>query len=128
EPLYAWADGDLSSIPWAAKGLNPNLVQWLDREHVNGDGRSALVIGCGLGDDAEELARRGFDVTAFDISPAAIEWCRKRFPDSRVDYQAADLFSPPETWRRGFDFVLESYTVQALPNDVRERALRAVAS
>ena len=33
-----------------------------------------LRIRPGLGDDAEELVRRGFDVTAFDISDTAIQW------------------------------------------------------
>ena len=78
DPLYRWADGNISAIPWAAKGVNPNLIAWLDREHVNGGGRRALVIGCGLGEDAEELASRDFDVTAFDVAPAAIEWWSPR--------------------------------------------------
>ena len=39
---------------------NPNLTQWLNEKQIVGNGQSALVVGCGLGDDAEELARRGF--------------------------------------------------------------------
>ncbi|MDZ7952448.1 hypothetical protein [Nostoc sp. DedQUE09] len=35
-------------------------------------GQKALVIGCGLGDDAEALAHLGFEVTTFDISPTAM--------------------------------------------------------
>ncbi|MCC5670705.1 class I SAM-dependent methyltransferase [Nostoc sp. CHAB 5784] len=41
-------------------------------------GQKALVIGCGLGDDAEAIASLGFEVTAFDISPTAIAWCQER--------------------------------------------------
>src|SRR5207253_3853096 len=110
QPLYAWANGDASRIPWADRATNPNLLAWLDAHQTRGDGRSALVVGCGLGDDAEELARRGFGVTAFDISPAAIDWCRKRFPGSKVTYRAADLLAPPAEWTRAFDFVFEAYT------------------
>src|SRR5262245_10456194 len=90
EPLYAAAAGDAGSIPWADLAPNPNLIKWLDDHAIAGNGRRALVVGCGLGDDAEELARRGFAVTAFDISPTAIEWCRKRFADTPVSYCVAD--------------------------------------
>ena len=52
--------------------------------------QKALIIGCGLGDDAEALAKLGFEVTAFDISTSAIAWCQQRFPDSTVNYLVAD--------------------------------------
>lgn len=38
-------------------------------------------------------------------------------------YTAADLFDPPPQWIRAFDFVLESYTLQVLPPELRERAM-----
>ena len=127
EKLYAQAAGDPSVIAWADLAPNPNVVDWLNDEQVNGAGCRALKIGCGLGDDAEELARRGFAVTAFDVSKTAIEWCRKRFPGSSVEYVVADLMNPPADWARAFDFVLESYTLQVLPVDVHEAAIRRVA-
>src|SRR5687768_9193611 len=74
EALYAGALDDVSAIPWADLRPNPNVVGWLDARGGPG-GRKALVVGCGLGDDAEELARRGFEVTAFDIAPTAVRWC-----------------------------------------------------
>jgi SAM-dependent methyltransferase len=128
EVLYATAGGDPSIIPWADLAPNPNLVSWLEQQSVAGSGRKALKIGCGLGDDAEELSRRGFDTTAFDISPTAISWCRRRFPKSSVCYAIADLFRPPNEWAKEFDFVLESYTLQVLPSCLREEAIRRVAS
>ncbi len=82
ERLYTQAQGNEQAIYWAQMVSNPNLVQWLDRRNVQGKGQRALVIGCGLGDDAEELAHRGFEVVAFDIAPTAIDWCHKRFPHS----------------------------------------------
>src|SRR5689334_6507239 len=91
EPLYASAAGDTSVIPWADLRPNLNLSRWLSSSNVRGDGRRALDVGCGLGDNAEALAAAGFRVTAFDISPSAIAWCRRRFPDSRVEYCTADV-------------------------------------
>lgn len=127
ETLYATAHGDPHAIQWADMTANPNLVAWMKRTGLRGDGKRALVVGCGLGDDAEALARAGFDVVAFDVSPTAIEWCRGRFPGSPVRYVAADLFASPEEWQGAFDFVLESYTLQVLPPELRLRAVERIA-
>jgi SAM-dependent methyltransferase len=127
EALYARAGEDTSLIPWADLKANPNLIAWLDQNHAALSGR-ALKVGCGLGDDAEELARRGFETTAFDISESAVAWCRRRFPRSPVTYAVADLFSAPTGWEAGFDFVLESYTLQVLPPGLRADAVRRICS
>jgi SAM-dependent methyltransferase len=128
EALYAQAAGDTSIIPWADLEPNPSLVQWLDREKPETKGKTALKIGCGLGDDAEYLASRGFATTAFDISETAVTWCRHRFQGSSVAYLTADLFRPPAGWSGAFDFVLESYTLQVLPPSLRREAMKWVAS
>ncbi|MCC6406458.1 MAG: class I SAM-dependent methyltransferase [Planctomycetes bacterium] len=136
EKLYVEAQGNAEHVPWADDEPHPLLADWLARERIEaggGDGgaspalRRALVIGAGLGDDAEGLARAGFAVTAFDLSPTAIEWCRRRFPSSRVDYRVADLFAAPVEWQGAFDLVFECYTLQALPLGVRERAFEPIA-
>lgn len=132
EDLYAAAQGDPSQIPWADRRPNQNLVAWLERERpsarkANGRPIKTLVVGCGLGEDAELLSRWQFDVTAFDLSQTAIDWCKRRYPTTRVRYEQGDLFAPRPDWVRGFDFVFEAYTVQPLPMSMRERALRAVA-
>ncbi|HWE64187.1 MAG TPA: class I SAM-dependent methyltransferase [Chloroflexota bacterium] len=128
ETLYASAHGDAHAIQWADMAANPNLVAWLEGARLRGDGKRALVIGCGLGDDAEELARAGFAVVAFDISPTAIAWCHERFPDSPVRYVVADLFASPCDWQGMFDLVLEAYTLQVLPADSRPPAIEHIAS
>ena len=128
EELYKAAEDDPSVIPWADQKPNPYLIEWLNNNEVQGKGKNALVIGCGLGDDAEELCKRGFNVTAFDISPTAIEWAKKRFPDSGVKYHVADLFDLPKQWLSSFDFIFECYTIQALPRSVRTEVISKIAS
>ncbi|HLI89628.1 MAG TPA: class I SAM-dependent methyltransferase [Ktedonobacteraceae bacterium] len=123
QELYVRAQDDMQVIPWARQQPNPLFVSWAEQHDLAGNGRRALQVGCGLGDDAEELARRGFVVTAFDIAPAAIEWCRRRFPDSPVQYMVADLLNPPEDWRGAFDLILEIYTLQTMPAEMRAQAV-----
>jgi SAM-dependent methyltransferase len=121
EPLYKEHAEGSKVVPWADLGVNPNLLEFA------GAGKTALTVGCGFGDDAEQLAAWGFETTAFDISPSAIEACRRRFPESAVEYTAADLLAPPAEWTGRFDFVLEVYTLQVLPAGLRPQAIRGLA-
>jgi 2-polyprenyl-3-methyl-5-hydroxy-6-metoxy-1,4-benzoquinol methylase len=127
EEVYARAQGNGDGVPWAVLRPRPAFVEWAQRTSLKGKGKRALVVGCGLGDDAEELARRGFAVTSFDIAPSAVAWCQQRFPNSTVDYRVADLFAPPAEWQGRFDFVLEIFTIQALPIAMREQTIAAIA-
>ena len=127
EEIYARAGQDFGAIPWAALAANPALVSWLDQQPAPAGDR-ALVIGCGLGDDAEEAARRGYQVTAFDLSPTAIRHCRERFPGSAVDYQVADLFHLPARWSEAFSLAVEIRTLQSLPLTQRADATAAIAA
>ncbi|HUJ23348.1 MAG TPA: class I SAM-dependent methyltransferase [Bryobacteraceae bacterium] len=127
EHLYQEAERGEASIPWADLQPNPNLMEFWNIRQVPTSGKTALKIGCGLGDDAEQLAAWGFQTTAFDISETAIRACKRRFPESRVQYVAADLLHPPREWLGEFDFVVESYTLQVLPPDLRPRAIARAA-
>ena len=98
QEIYARAGNDLGAVPWASLAPMPALVGWLDGQSRPAGAR-ALIVACGLGDDAEEASRRGYQVTAFDLVPAAIAHCHERFPDSAVDYQVADVFALPISWR-----------------------------
>jgi SAM-dependent methyltransferase len=121
EQLYQEQEQGLSTVPWADLKANPNLLEF------SGAGKKALVVGCGFGDDAEQFAKWGFETTAFDVSPTAINACKRRFAENLVTYVAADLLQPPAEWAGGFDFVLESYTLQVLPPELRPTAIKNVA-
>ncbi|MEQ1922353.1 MAG: class I SAM-dependent methyltransferase, partial [Pyrinomonadaceae bacterium] len=107
EELYKESAGNNEQIPWADLEPNSYFRTWAESTGLKGDGRTALVVGCGLGDDAKYLHDLGFKVTAFDISPTAIEWAKKLYGEADIDFVAADLFAPPDEWADGFDFVLE---------------------
>jgi SAM-dependent methyltransferase len=113
------------TVPWHQDGPDPYLARWASENTLDGTGRTALVVGAGLGDDAEFVAGLGFATLAFDVAPSAVEQARRRFPESRVRYEVADLLNLPAFWR--FDLVVENFTVQSLPLDLRARAIAAVA-
>jgi SAM-dependent methyltransferase len=127
--LYVAADGGGDPVPWDRGGAPQQLLaDWAAERGLAGAGRRAVVIGCGLGGDAEFLAGLGFAVVAFDFSPPAIEAARRLNPGSPVDYEVADLLALPESWLGGYDLVVESLTVQSLPRSIRPRVVAAVRS
>jgi SAM-dependent methyltransferase len=122
--LYQEAAAGRAVVPWDS----PTPSGGLDSAGVpGGAGRRALVVGCGLGRDAEFVAGLGYATTAFDISPTAVRDARARHPASTVSYEVADLLAPP-AWARAWDLVVESNTVQALPRALRPAATASVAS
>ncbi|MGB9466593.1 MAG: class I SAM-dependent methyltransferase [Candidatus Acidiferrum sp.] len=128
EVLYKEAEEGKSIVPWADHGVNSGLIEFWRENPQATDAKKALVIASGLGDDAEQLSAWGFETTAFDVSETAIRTARKRFPESKVKFRVADLFHPPAEWERGFDFVFEANTVQALPVRMRSEAIRRIAA
>lgn len=143
DALYKESAGDTEKIPWADMAPNRFFRAWAESTGLKGDGRTALVVGCGLGDDAKYLRDLGFKVTGFDISPNAIEWAKKIYGDADIRFEVADLFDPPAEWiagqksppataggtdGRGFDFVLEIYTIQPLPIELRPKVIDSIAS
>ena len=123
EQVYAAAAAGRTEVPWDRGAPSRYLTQWAAERAVRGQGRSAVVVGCGLGDDAEFIAGLGFQTTAFDISPTAIATAHRRFPGSAVRYQTADLLNWPKAWHQAFDLVVESMTLQALPDPPRGDAI-----
>jgi SAM-dependent methyltransferase len=137
EALYKEAAGDNEVIPWADLEPNRFFRRWAEDIGLKGNGERALVVGCGLGDDAAYLDDLGFDVTAFDISPSAIDWAKKLHANRKIKFAVMDLFKPFRGWTclqaggprpGGFDFVLEVYTIQPLPMEMRQQTIDAIAA
>ncbi len=60
-------------------------------------GQRVLDAGCGAGQMTAELAARGAEVVAIDISPSLVEIAQKRLPEglqSRVDFRSGDMLAP----------------------------------
>ena len=128
DSIYTDAQGDHQAVFWADLIPNPYLLNWLKNCDFKHSGRKAIVIGCGVGDDAEALSEAGYEVTAFDISPEAIHLCTNRYPDTTVNYLIADLFDLPPRWTESFDLVYECNTIQVLPGKYRIQARDAMLS
>jgi len=127
EAVYMESDGNTDLISWADLEPNPSFKMWAEKTGLKGRRRKALVVGCGLGDDAKYLHDLGFKVTAFDISPTAIAWAKKLYGETDIAFEVMDLFQPFRGWLGAFDFVLEVYTIQPLPLEMRPQVVDAIA-
>ena len=128
ENIYKEAKGDYKEVFWADLEPSAYLVKWIKNNPIKESKNRAIVIGCGVGDDCEALALQGYDVVGFDISPSAIELCKKRYPQSKVTYMVADLFDYSQKWLNAFDVVYECNTIQVLPGKYRIQARDAITN
>jgi SAM-dependent methyltransferase len=128
EPLYAETAKQGGAPPWNRDRPRGLLEQWAEERGLDGGGtRSAIVVGCGLGADAEFIASKNYKTTAFDLSPTAIRLAREQHPHTRVGYAVADLLAVPPAWPRAFDLVVECWTAQALPDPPRTHAIQNIS-
>lgn len=128
ETLYSKSNQSGNGVPWANMAPHPIFKSWIDKTLPSENEKTALVVGCGLGDDAIELEAKGYKVTAFDVSDSAIALCKKRFPKSKVEFLTADLLEGISEWHLKFDLVLEIFTIQALPPKYEELVIKNIAS
>lgn len=128
DKVYESAQGDYTKVFWADLEPSAYLIKWLKQNHIKKANKKACVIGCGVGDDAQALSDFGFDVIAFDISKKAIDLCKNRYPNSKVDFTVANLFDFPKDWFENFDVVYECNTIQVLLGEYRKEAKKAMCS
>ena len=84
--------------------MRATLLSWLpDDLH----GARLLDAGCGTGALAMEVAKRGAEVLAIDLSPTMVDLARQRTPDDigegRVDFRTGDMLDPAHG---AFDYVV----------------------
>lgn len=81
EKLYQ--EREIEAMPWFNPELDDDLKQALDELGLRSG--STLDLGTGPGTQAIQLARSGFEVTATDISGAAIRLARAKADEQGLD-------------------------------------------
>ena len=70
---------------------------------------SLCIIGCGRGYDAIMFAKKGFQVTAVDFAPSAIQALKQMAVESEVEVNTLelDIFALLPSYQNSFDYVIE---------------------
>lgn len=89
---------------------------------------TVLDLGCGTGYDALELSRKGFGVTATDISEVAIKHAREEAAREGldIDYAKHDIAEPLSYPDACFDAVISNLTLHMFPESVVPRVVAEV--
>lgn len=106
---------DKKEIGWDRGGPSPRLLAWLEEGALQPC--RIAVPGCGRGWEVAELAQRGFEVTAIDYTPAAVQETRALLKARKLEanvVQADVLAYRPD---KPFDAIYEQTCLCALHPD-----------
>ena len=110
------------ALQWFADSPSPIMGEILERFGIGG---RILEVGCGEGRDGGFLMERGFDVLATDVSPAAIDYARKRFPEFADRFRILDCLK--EGLDEKFDFIYAVAVIHMLvPDEDRDDFYRFI--
>ncbi len=104
---------------WASNVPTDIVGRILDHYGIGKDAH-ILELGCGEGRDAAYLLSRGYDVTATDLSPEAVRYCRENNQDYSGNFQVLDCVAGQLDEK--FDFIYAVAVIHMLVEDADRAA------
>lgn len=110
------------NLRWFDDAPSKIVMQTMEKYAV-GKQHQILEVGCGEGRDARYLLEKGYHVLATDVSPAAIDCCRKQDPEHADAYSCLDCLNC--TTEDKFDFIYAVAVIHMLvPQEDRNGFIR----
>ena len=97
--------------PWDFGGVPAALKSFLARSSASG---RVLIPGCGSGYEVQAFHEAGYDVTAIDFSPAAVDQARKVLGALAKKVILGDFFTD-DFGRNSFDLIYERTFLCSMP-------------
>ncbi len=101
-------------LSWAGETPTPIVAEVLKKYGLTKENK-LLEIGCGEGRDAFALLKAGYDLTATDIAPAAIEYCQKAMHQYAEKFSVLDCIGGSHVG--SYDFIYAVAVVHMLVDD-----------
>lgn len=102
------------NLHWFDENPSPIVMETVMKLSVPKDGK-ILEVGCGEGRDARFLLEQGFDILATDISQAAVDYCKRKYPDFADHFACMDCLN--SRLKQRFDFIYAVAVVHMLVQD-----------
>ncbi|WP_017539654.1 class I SAM-dependent methyltransferase [Nocardiopsis halophila] len=112
----------IKGVPWDIGEAQPDVVAMEAEGRFSGE---VLDAGCGPGDNAAFLARRGYRVTAVDAASAAVAEAEQRARGLGIEFAVADA-TRLDGYTGRFDSVLDSALFHTLGAQDRRRYAAAL--
>lgn len=106
-------------LQWASDVPSPIVTQVMDAYGI-GENAKSLELGCGEGRDAIHLLRSGCNLTATDIAPEAVRYCRERWPEYGDHFQILDCVRGEMSEK--YDFIYAVAVIHMLVEDAHRAA------
>lgn len=123
----------LGFTPWEGHPLAQSLRNLVEDNDSNGSPAlppgAALELGCGTGDTSIYLAKQGWQVTAVDFVPAALEKARAKAGAENVGFVQADVRQLRQTGLSGpFQLIVDNGCLHNMNDDDRDSYVREVSA
>ncbi len=121
----SYKKADIPNMPWEAFKPPSRLVKLIDAGKIRLG--KAIDLGCGLGTNAVYLARKGFEVTALDVSETALKYASRQTEKEKVKVDFVKGFAhkldfPDKT----FTLVFDRGCFHHIPPELREEYIKGV--
>lgn len=114
------------NLQWFSKSPSPIVEETIHTFSISPQSK-ILEIGCGEGRDADYLLKQGYDLLATDVSPEAIDFCKRTFPDFAPHFKVVDCVT--EKLENKFDFIYAVAVLHMLvPDNDRNAFYRFIQS
>jgi SAM-dependent methyltransferase len=107
-------------LEWFSGAPTPIVADALQRCGISPES-PMLEIGCGEGHDAAFLLGKGCNLLATDVSPAAVAFCKAKYPEWAEHFRVLDALADPLEAR--FDFICAVAVLHMLVPDEDRHAL-----
>lgn len=107
------------NLRWMGEESSPIVTEIIQKYGISKE-NSVLEIGCGEGRDAVYLLEKGYNLSATDVSPEAVNYCKARYKAFSDRFDLLDAVNG--TINKKFDFIYSVAVIHMLVPDEDRKA------
>ncbi|HEY9711877.1 MAG TPA: class I SAM-dependent methyltransferase, partial [Chroococcales cyanobacterium] len=115
------------TLPWDIGTPAPELTSVMPELKLPNN--RVLEVGCGTGTNAVWLAQKGYEVTATEVAPTALDSAKEKASAAQVkiNFKLSDICEEPPIEKQSVGFVFDRGVFHTMPADKRAVFVERVA-